>query len=442
MATKFYLPEMLAAEHEIAALLARLMRKGCDRIEPDTEGLLYQQPEAVKKACTKPVSILRGQPGTGKTTTLRRVVSSFDKAGMKGVVLCPTGKARKRADEVINGPDENYRNAPVCSTIHRGLEYSMKAGGFQRNYENPLDVDYVVADEFPMSGCLLSRSLFMSIKPGKTRLVLCGDDNQLPSVEPGNVMHDMIKSEVFPDTNLTNILRQGKDSGIAYNSSLMLRGLRPIKEDPKTGERFRDFFFVPRESHGKSVSTFLDYVCDKIPEKYGYDPINDIQVLSPGKKSDVGTKNLNDLLRDRLNPGGNPGFMGFKVKDKVINRVNNLGLGIVNGDVGFVKEVGKKGMIVDFGVGDTQITAGDKVSLHLAYCFTVHSSQGSEFPVVLTACHKTHYQLLFRNLIYTAVTRARNLSMVIGEPKAFLGAIERTVVDKRQTGLARLLARI
>lgn len=451
MTTRFYLPSVYANECELAEYIKTLSRQGCQKIEPyygtgDT-ALKSLQPQAVDLACNSSFSILRGGPGTGKTTTTRRIVESFDRAGMRGVILCPTGKAAKRAGEVINDRREaRLKNAPPCLTCHAGLGWSHD--GFQHNKENPLDVDYVGIDEGSMLGLTIANATFSAIDPNRTRVFMVGDTNQLPSVDPGNVMHDIVMSGVAPETNLTEIFRQGKDSGIAYNADRMMKGEKLSKIDPRTGDKFDDFFFVPTDSPEISHDKIVDYVANKVQLK-GYDRIKDVQVLSPGKKSACGTNRLNQSLQAKLNPSAKSSqkWRGFAKGDKVINRQNNWNLEIVNGDVGTVKEVGKNGVTVDFGAGCGKDLSGivsignnDRVSLHLAYAFTVHSSQGSEFPFVIIPVHRTHTMLLYRNMLYTGLTRAKKIVILLGEPEALVRCINNTVVDKRQTGLQLRLA--
>lgn len=451
MTTRFYYPPTYAAEREIAICLQRLLASSCDKIDGITDGLKGEQPRAVEMACRFRASILCGLPGTGKTTTSNKIIRSFDKQGMRGIVVSPTAKAAKRASEVINAYDPNQEalsSVPECSTIHRALEWNHFESRFEIDAENPLDVDYVVADEWPMADVYLAANLLGAIDPTRTRIVFLGDPNQLPSIGPGNVMLDMINSRVIPKVELTTIYRTGANSGIAYNASRILGGEMPIKTHPETGEAFGDFYFVHRDQPADSAKFILDSVVEKIPKQRGVDPITDIQVLSPGKKSEVGTKELNKLLRQALNPGKDQ-YGGFRMNDKLINRKNIPSLGVVNGDVGKVVEIGRSGITIDFGPGAgsdgsgvVEFSEGNSIgtgSLFHAYCFTIHSSQGSEFPVVIMPCHKAHYKLLFRNLVYTGVTRAKKLACIVGDINALRHAIETSVTDRRITGLQEYL---
>jgi exodeoxyribonuclease V alpha subunit len=450
--TLFYNPDMLAAEREIAAYVKRLLKSGCQKIEPLLEGDEDEdQVRAILTACQFPLSVIYGRPGSGKTKTTSAIVRSFDKSGLTGIMLAPTGKASKRGNEVINNPSLSALSRPIeCMTVHRGLGFSAEKEGFDKDHTNMFDLDYVIGDEWSMADCPLTASFFAAIDPSRTRVVLVGDPYQLPSVGPGNVMNDLINSRVVPRVELTKCHRQGANSGIVQNASRILNGEMPIQKDPITGEAFADFFFVHRNTPEESLKFILESVVHKIPAKYGFDPIFDIQSLSPGKKSDVGTGAINKSLREMLNPAGKKETYGdFRLGDKVINRKNIRKLGIVNGDVGKVIEIGKKGMVVDFGIGAgmdglgivTFSDDGDNNgnSLQLAYSFTVHSSQGSEFKAVIMPCHMAHYKLLFRNLIYTGMTRAKNLTCIVGDIKALTHAIETSVTDKRMTGLQNFL---
>ena len=447
MSTRFYHPRMYAAEHEIAARIRSMLKTPCDAITPVTDGLKGQQPTAVEMACRNRVSLMYGSPGTGKTTTSNKIVRSYDKAGMKGMIVAPTGKAAKRANEVVNDINNPLNHELECMTIHRALEYNPGTGDFEHGPHNPFDLDYIVCEEWSMADCAISADFLAAIDPRRTRLLFLGDPYQLPSVGPGNVLHDFINSRVFPRTELVDIYRQGANSGIAKNARRILQGEMVEKSDPVTGVNYSDFFFVPKQSVQESAAFILDSM-SKIPAKYGIDPIKDIQVLSPGKKSDVGTTALNKALREKLNPGRD-GYGGFRLNDKIINRKNIKQLGVVNGDVGTVIELGKSGLTVDFGPGSGLDGSGfvefsqdqhfGGESLHHAYCFTIHSSQGSEFPVVLIPCHTAHYKLLVRNLIYTGLTRAKILACIIGDINALKHAIETSVTDKRITGLQEWL---
>lgn len=450
--TTFYLPSTYVAECELAMLLRRLQRsKGInrDKLTPVTTGLDKDQPNAVAMACTEPLSILCGSPGTGKTTTLERIVDSFQSAGLQGMVLAPTGKAGKRADEVINR--KSKRPTPIpCQTIHRGLHWNFGAGehgqgGFSFNEHEYLDIDYLIIEESSMGDLHLMRDTMLAVNPTRTRVLFCGDPYQLPSVDPGNVLHDMISSRVIPTTNLQHVFRQGADSGIAINAQRIMRGEGLLKHDPRTGELFSDFFFVPKPDELSTVNTIVSYASDKIPTQRKFDPLMEIQVASPGKKSICGAVNLNKALREKMNPGKDV-YRNFRKHDKVIQRQNMRQLGIVNGDCGKILEISDQGCTVDFGPGAGNNESGivemsSQFMGHLThgYCATVHFLQGSEVKAILIPLHKCHTRLLFRNLIYTGITRGKELTVLLGDPLALARCLSNSTTDKRITNLQALL---
>lgn len=447
MTTRLYLPNLFAAEAEVAHYIHHLNKAGCDSITPVTDGLEDQQPYAVEQACCSSLSILYGKPGTGKTTTLKRIIQSFDQSGLSGIIATPTGKAAKRANEVLLSDGTGYSRKPDSLTTFRALGYN-PATGYKYSHQKKLDWDYVVLEEASMLALEDARNVLAAIDPARTRVVIVGDPYQLPSVGAGNFLFDCIDSDKIPKIELVKIFRQGANSGIVYNAARVLKGEMPIKQDPQTSEAFTDFYFVPTKNEEESFTKIIDWVTEKIPAQRKFDPVMDIQSLSPGKKSVIGTKNLNEKLRERLNPPGKSpdGYRGFRLGDKVINKRNNYSLEIVNGDVGKVAEIGQQGMTVDFGAGagkdgigrvKIEKDAGD--SIFLAYSYTVHGSQGSEYPCQIMPVHRCHYTLLFQNLVYTGMTRAKQLSMIVGDPDAFRHAIQNTVTDKRQTGLRELL---
>lgn len=439
-----YDPSLFVAERQLAEWLVTLRNAGCQKIEPVLDGLLHKQPQSVINACQHNVSILTGPAGTGKTTTTKRIVESFHKAGMRGMLLAPTGKASKRSKSVI-GTDMNCDFA----TIHFGLEYFGFNNRFIRNRFNPLDCDYVIVDEFPMTGCRTARDLVSAINPKRTRLILSGDPHQLPSIEPGALARDLIGSQVFSTVELTDVLRQGANSGIVYNANRVLRG-DPLSAVNDAGERFTDFFWVDSPDEGATAKRIVEWVSKVIPEKRGFDPVEEIQVVCPGKKAGCGTIAMNDFLQERLNPDGEKRGR-FRLGDKVINTKNWRELNISNGDVGVIRDVegkaGKPGCLwVDFGEGSGPDGSGlvelkgDKLDkIYLANALTAHKTQGSEYKVVLIPIHKCHYMNLYRNLLYTGMTRGRELTTLIGDRKALDIAINTNKAIKRVTGLQPIL---
>lgn len=445
-----YTHDLFLAEKESAYFVRKILRGGCDKITPLTDGLLHKQPLAVQAACENPISIITGPPGTGKTTCLRQVINSFKKAGMRGIIMCPTGKAAKRADEVVN-KDTSFIDSVKCSTIHSGLQFSPAEGGFVFNRLNRFSFDYIVFDEFSMEDIFIFRDSIEAIDPRKTRIVFSGDQYQLPSIGPGNVARDLISSGKIPTVELDVIMRTGKDSGIAYNASKILKGEELTKIDPHTGEEFKDFFFVPRKSEGDTCNSLVKYIAEDLPSKRKLNPMHDIQCICPGKMSFVGVKNMNNLLRDKLLQNKGEKLGGFYKGDKVINLTNDKARNIVNGDVGFVKEIvnGQSGrhITVDFGLksgpnldGMVDFKGEGLDKLTLAYALTAHRTQGSEYKACLMPIHSCHTILLTRNLIYTMFTRGKELSVMIGDSEVFRRGIQNNRAEKRMTRLAKYIA--
>ena len=445
-----YTPEMYVAENELAFLLARLVSTKCEKIDPVTDGLLHKQPDAVVNACSNRISILTGPPGTGKTTTTKRIVDSFNKAGLRGCVVAPSGKAAKRADTVIN-EGKNFVNKLQSSTTHSCLEYDGQSQSFNFNRKNKLKYDYIIMDEFPMQELTIMRDFVEAVSHSDSRIVFSGDPYQLPSVGPGSVGRDMISSFVIPSVELDVVLRTGVNSGITYNANRILRGLEISKTDPESGENFKDFMQVPRTIE-KAQADIIKWITEDIPSKRGFDPLKDIQLLCPGKNSEIGTKVMNLKLRDVLNnsSGNSKGTLaGFRVGDKVINKRNNKRLNIVNGDVGFVKDIvkGQSGThaVIDFGGtsgprNDGLAEMNSEVAtevLRLAYALTVHAFQGSESPVCIMPTFSCHTILMTRNLIYTGLTRAKDLGMLVGDYSVLKKAINNTRPDTRKSRLSQ-----
>jgi len=438
-----YIPSMHEAECELAYYLVRLLKTPCESLTPLTEGLKFQQPQAVINACTNRISILTGGPGTGKTTTTRMIVKSFLTAGLHGMILCPASKAARRAREALK---ELAAEVP-CHTIHHGLKYNVGQGRFLFNRNNKLPVDFLICDEISLGDLMLSRDLLEAIDHNKTRIVLVGDPDQLPSVQPGNVARDIINSGVFPMVKLTEILRQGKDSGIVYNAKRIIEGEPLSFIDPISKEQFNDFYLIKERDEKIAAEKLVEYICTSIPQKRGFDAVEDIQALSPGKKSVVGTGNLSENLSKRLNPDGKK-FGNIRIGDKVINTKNDNQLVMANGDVGIARDYSSQGGHITFDFGPGAGPSGDgfidlKLSqldnIYPAWCYTIHRSQGSEFPCMIMPVYKCHNILLFRNLLYTGVTRARELCILIGDPQAVDMCINNDRPVRRTTRLESII---
>ncbi|MFW7379495.1 MAG: ATP-dependent RecD-like DNA helicase [Oligoflexus sp.] len=388
---------------------------------------------AVKQAASNRVFVLTGGPGVGKTTTANAIIRLLA-AMNRDVALCaPTGRAAQRLTEVAG---------IQAKTVHRLLEFNPQGQGFFRDELNPLTFQAIVIDEASMLDLRLATALFRAIADD-AQVILIGDVDQLPSVGAGNVLRDLISSECVPYVKLSEIFRQAAHSQIVQIAHAINQGVLPeFSEDPKSDCRFLDI-----DSTADIQQEILDWVCDKIPNHSNFDPIRDIQVLTPMNRGDLGTLTLNEVLQKKLNPLDREQRLqksnnhSFRPGDKVIQNVNNYDLNVFNGDIGLVQYSGVDGdkLIVSF--GDRQITYSkeDAYDLRLAYAITIHKSQGSEFPVVLIPISMQHYVMLQRNLVYTALTRARKLAIFVGNRQALQHAIKQQKSLSRQT---RLIERI
>jgi exodeoxyribonuclease V alpha subunit len=432
--THFYKWEREIAERlwAIASHPAAAPEEKVARFLPQVEAesgikLSSEQHLAVSLACTNKTFVITGGPGTGKTTITRAVVRVLDKLGFKVKLCAPTGRAAKRMSEATGYP---------ASTLHRLLG-SQPGGGFAHNEEHKLKADVVVVDEASMLDVQLLLSLLRAI-PLTCRLILVGDVNQLPSVGPGNVLGDLLDSGAVEQSRLTHIYRQALESMIVVNAHRINEGLFPqqsIKPPPEA-----DFFWVEGDDPAQVRDKIIDLVASRIPRTYGFDPTRDIQVLSPMHKGEVGTQVLNELLQQRLNPTGRELVRGknrFRVGDRVLQTRNNYEKDIFNGDLGWIVEVDPHEceLTVDFDGRLVPYETSDLDELTLAYAVSVHKSQGSEYPVVVVPVVTQHFIMLKRNLIYTALTRARKLAVIIGGKKALGIGLSAVGTAKRFTHL-------
>ena len=389
--------------------------------------LSSEQHQAVVNACMSKTFVLTGGPGTGKTTITRAVARVLDKLGYKVKLAAPTGRAAKRLSEATGYP---------ASTLHRLLG-SEPGGGFAHNEEHKLKADVVVVDEASMLDVQLFLSLLRAL-PLTCRLILVGDVNQLPSVGPGNVLGDLLASEAVEQARLTHIYRQALESMIVVNAHRINEGRFP--EQSRKSPPEADFFWVECDDPAVAQGKIVDLVARRIPRTYGFDPVRDIQVLSPMHKGEVGTQALNELLQERLNPSGRELIRGrnrFRVGDRVLQIKNNYEKDVFNGDLGWVVEVDPNEceLSVDFDGRLAAYDASDLDELTLAYAVSVHKSQGSEYPVVVMPVITQHYIMLKRNLIYTALTRAKKLAVILGGKKAIGIGLSSVGATKRHTHL-------
>ncbi len=389
--------------------------------------LSEEQRAAVQMALTHPVSILTGGPGTGKTTCLKALIAALDAQGKGYALASPTGRAAKRLSEATDSP---------ASTIHRLLEFS-PVDGFKRDDENPLEVDFLVVDEASMLDLLLTNHLLKAVQPG-TQVLFVGDVDQLPSVGAGDVLRDLISSDIAPVARLTTIFRQAAGSQIITNAHCINRGQMPVFS--KDGG---DFYLFPAEDAADAADWIVDVITERIPQKFNFDSLADIQVLSPIYRGPVGVMNLNERLQEKLNPAANQKkerrLYGttFRIGDKVMQTRNNYDKDVYNGDIGFVGDIDiiEQTLSVDFEGRPAIYDWSETDELSLAYAVSVHKAQGSEFPVVVMPVVTQHYMMLQRNLLYTAVTRARDLCVLIGSRRAINIAVHNNKVAQRFTAL-------
>ncbi|WP_461210519.1 SF1B family DNA helicase RecD2 [Desulfocurvus sp. DL9XJH121] len=434
-----YLMHFYRQEREIASRLYHLIehpapmdiakiRSVMPRLESeDRIELSPEQREAVLGGCENKVFVITGGPGTGKTTITRILVKTLDEMRFKIKLAAPTGRAAKRMSEATGYP---------ASTLHRLLQYSPD-GGFAKCEDDKLKADAVVVDEASMLDVGLFLSLLRAL-PLTCRLILIGDVNQLPSVGPGNVLADVIESGTVPSAVLTRIYRQARESLIVVNAHRINSGQVPENPDPPRPDD--DFFWVQRSSVEDIQAYILDLVTRRIPSAYGLDPRKDIQVLTPIHKGDLGTKVLNALLQERINPTGpeiRRGDTVYRRGDRVLQLKNDYDKDVFNGDLGWIEDVdpSEGEVLVDFDGRSVTYESFELDELAPAYAISVHKSQGSEYPAVVMPVVTQHYVMLERNLIYTGLTRARKLAVMIGPPRAMHIGLGRKDSRKRFTHL-------
>jgi len=391
--------------------------------------LAERQVEALTRALRDKVMVITGGPGTGKTTLINAILKVAARIPARVLLAAPTGRAAKRMSEATGHE---------AKTIHRLLEYSMQRAGFQRNETNPLECDLLVVDETSMIDTLLMHHLLKAV-PFHATLILVGDSNQLPSVGPGSVFRDIIESNAAPVVELNEIFRQARESRIIVNAHRINQGLLPSLDDGG------DFFFIEREDPQEVLKTIVELAKDRIPRRFGFDPLSDVQVLTPMNRGVVGTANLNLELQKALNPREiefSRGGKNLKVGDKVMQIRNNYDKEVFNGDIGQIVKIDwvNQEVVVLFDGRPVIYDFADLEEIVLAYAVSVHKSQGSEYPAVIIPILTQHYVLLQRNLIYTAVTRGKKLVVLVGTKKALAIAVKNNRTEKRFTGLRRRLA--
>jgi exodeoxyribonuclease V alpha subunit len=438
-----YLPRLEKAEATVALNLAEFLETpvATQPVILNTSIAWYQgrldirlaerQREALGAALTEKVVVITGGPGTGKTTLIRGVVEILGHKEQKVVLAAPTGRAAKRLAEATG---------LGAKTIHRLLEFNPITGAFNRHREHPIEADCVVIDEVSMLDVELAAMLLEAVPPA-TRVVLVGDADQLPSVGPGNVLADLILSESVPVIRLEQIFRQSDRSLIVENAHRINSGDMPIVDDDPESS---DFFFIARDDPAAAAELAIDFTTRRIPERFNLDPIDDIQVLSPMHRGELGVTRLNERLQAALTPEGRElvvGWRRFRVGDKVMQVRNNYELDIFNGDLGRVTDIDfeERELTVSFDGLATLIPSDAVEDIVPAYACTIHKSQGSEYPAVVIVLHHQHHVMLQRNLLYTAISRGRRLVVIVGSRRALGRAVQNAEVRKRYTQLAERL---
>ena len=441
-----YLRDLYAAETNIAKHLAKMhstpsrlslnepSMAEIDEIERDLRiTLAPPQKNAISASLSSKLSIITGGPGTGKTTIVRGILKLWKKHGARIKLAAPTGRAAKRLSE---------STGRKAFTIHRLLEYNSDAGAFMRDSHKQLRADLMIVDESSMIDTELMASLLDALPPSCS-LLLVGDVDQLPAVGPGFVLHDMIKTGLLCTISLEEIYRQQEGSLISSNAQRINQGQFPELENGGI-ESGQDFFFVQRSSPLDAREAITEMVTNRIPKQFGLNPKEDIQVLCPMIKRDVGVESMNDALQESLNPC--PGkfkapFYSMSLGDKIMQTKNDYQKDVFNGDIGYVTDIDNKAKEVEINFEGRTIHYewNELVNTTLAYAVTVHKSQGSEYPAVVIPIVKQHYPMLQRNLLYTAVSRGKQLVVIIGEPSALEIAISNNRIRTRYTGLQQMI---
>ena len=434
-----FLPPFYYAEVGVANKIKRLLEDSSSTLFDGTlnieeivkqTSILYDdiQIAAIGQAVKSKFMVLTGGPGTGKTTTTLGIIAALESLGQSILLAAPTGRAAKRMSEATG---------KEAKTIHRLLEYN-PAEGYGRNDENPLQGGVLIVDESSMIDVILMNSLLKAV-PSQMKVILVGDIDQLPSVGAGNVLRDIIDSDVVPVVRLTRIFRQAQSSRIITNAHKINQGVFPDISNGKDA----DFFFIKQEDPELAAKEIVNIVKNRIPKAYHYST-NDIQVLAPMQRSVVGATNLNIILQEAINPEGDSlsrGGFKYRKGDRIMQIRNNYDKEVFNGDIGYVKEVNleERTLTAIYEGRSVEYEDSELDELTLAYATTIHKSQGSEYPVVVIPLLMTHFVMLQRNLIYTGITRAKKICIIVGTTKALAYSVHNMVVLKRNTKLKERL---
>jgi exodeoxyribonuclease V alpha subunit len=437
-----FMPHLRRAEDGIAAKVRRLataqvaypaidFEKAIAWCEQRTgKTLAPSQREALTTVLTNRVAIITGGPGVGKTTLVNSILLILRAKRVKCLLCAPTGRAAKRLTETTG---------LEAKTIHRLLEVDPATGRFVRNEDKPLECDLLIVDETSMVDVLLMHALLRAL-PKDAGLIMVGDVDQLPSVGPGNALRDLIESGVVPVVRLTEVFRQAASSKIITNAHLIRQGQMP---ELRTAESGSDFYFVERDTPEEIAATLIKLIQDRMPKRLRLDPIRDIQVLCPMNRGSVGVRELNTALQGALNPArpGEPAAerfgWRFQVRDKVIQTENDYKKEVFNGDIGTIEKIDpvEQELSIRFDDRLVKYDFGELDEVSLAYAVTIHKSQGSEFPAVVMPVAMQHFMLLQRNLIYTGITRTKQLLVLVGQKKALGIAVRNDQSRKRYSGL-------
>jgi exodeoxyribonuclease V alpha subunit len=394
--------------------------------------LAQTQRAAIRQVTTSKVVVITGGPGVGKTTIVRAILEIFAVKGLRCALCAPTGRAAKRLSETTGCE---------AKTIHRLLEFEAGLGQFKRDKDHPLAIDLLVVDEASMVDVVLMNQLFRAV-PANACLVLVGDVDQLPSVGPGMVLADIISSQVVPVVRLTEIFRQAEQSWIVRAAHRVHYGELPQSAPAEHG----DFYFIEADTPETIIECLITLIRERIPARFGFDPLRDVQVLTPMNRTPLGARNLNVSLQRVLNPSPTGTAVErygwtFHLGDKVLQTVNNYQREVFNGDIGMIAAIEEVDQLltVDYDGRRVDYDFDELDELALAYALTIHKSQGSEYPAVIIPLHTQHYVMLQRNLLYTGITRGKKLVVLVGSRKALSLAVQRQDTVRRYSALCRRL---